>query len=136
LVHVFRCPRYPLLCEIPGDLLAAKSLQQLERRLSKVDLPAGRMLHIIDARGEGWSLHTDMGAVSPLTMKKHWAKAELVKLYRDSITGRSVARPNDDKALLRLRLDVLIQTIVNLLDSRPNKPLEPTPKDGAAQRPR
>ena len=126
LIHVFRRPRYPILCEVPGDLIVADSLGQLERRLSKLDVPAAGTRHIIDARGEGWALHTEMGAVSPLTLKKNWTKAELLKLYRESATGRNVGARMEDKVLLRQRLDVLIQTIGNLLRSAPNKPVQPT----------
>ncbi len=116
LMHVFRRPRYPVLCEVPGDLIAAYSRPQLERRLSKVEIPRDTTLHVIDATGEGWGLHTQLMAVSPLVLKKTWTKAELIRLYRESATGKSVGMPREDKVLLRQRLDDLILAIADLLD--------------------
>ena len=116
LTYVFRRARYPVFCEVPGDLIAAYSRPQLERRLSKVELPRGTTLHVIDATGEGWRLHTEWMAVSPLVLKKTRTKAELIRLYRESATGKSVGVPREDKALLRQRLDALILAIADLLD--------------------
>jgi hypothetical protein len=137
LVHVFRRPRYPVLCAVPGDLIVAYSLQQLERRVSKVEVPPDGVLDIIDATGEGWALHTAMGAVSPMTMKKNWTKTELLNLYRESATGRRVSLPLEDKVLIRRRLDALILFIAELLRTGgPNKPVQPPEQNGKRQPPR
>ena len=122
LQHVFRHPQYPLLCSVPGDLISAWSLEQLERRLSQFDLPTDAVLNIIDATGEGWALHNRHRAVSPLTLKKSWKKAELLSLYRESATGRRAGVLLNEKALLRKTLNVLIRLIVELLrEGPPNK---------------
>jgi hypothetical protein len=122
LVHVFRRPRYPVLCSVPGDLIAAFSLRQLERRLSRVNTAADDVLDMIDATGEGWAVHTQLGTVSPLTLHKNWRKAELLDLYRDSATRRQAGVPCEDKALMRRRLDELVLVIAAALRGGPNKP--------------
>ncbi|MGH7427347.1 MAG: hypothetical protein ACREJ4_03155 [Candidatus Methylomirabilaceae bacterium] len=116
LICVFRRPRWPVLCEVPGDLVAAYSLGQLERRLSKFQLPLDTVLHMIDATGEGWGLYTELAAVSPLVLKKRWTKAELLELYRGSATGRRVGTRSTDKALFRQRLGTLILLIADLIN--------------------
>lgn len=127
LSYVFRRPRYPILCAVPGDLIVAHSRGQLERRLSKVQLPPDDILHMIDATGEGWGLYTQLMAVSPLVLKKRWTKAEILQLFRASATGKRIGNPREDKLLLRQRLDALILMVADLVEQgrRPNKPSEP-----------
>jgi hypothetical protein len=110
---------------VPGDLLVAYSRGQLERRLSKVQLPPDSILHMIDATGEGWGLYTQLMVVSPLVLKKHWTKAEILELYRASATGKRIGNSGEDKVLLKQRLDGLILMIADLLKRgrRPNTPL-------------
>jgi hypothetical protein len=96
----------------------AFSLKQLERRLSRFDVPADAVLHIIDATGEGWALHNRPRTVSPMTLKKNWTKAELLNLYRASTTGQQDGLPLPEKALVLF--------IAELLRAQPNKPLQPT----------
>jgi len=88
LSYVIREPRYPVACEVVDDLIAARSRQQLERGLARVSLPADGTLRMVDASGEGWGVHLSLSAVSPLALKKTWTKAELLRLYRESATGR------------------------------------------------
>ena len=127
LSYVFRRPRYPILCAVRGDLIVAHSRGQLERRLSKVQLPPDDVLHMIDATGEGWGLYTQLMAVSPLVLKKRWTKAEILQLYRASATGKRIGNPREDKVVLRQRLGALILMIADLVEQgrRPNKPFEP-----------
>lgn len=122
LVHVFRRPRYPVLCSVPGDLIAAFSLQQLTRRLSHVDAPPDDVLDMIDATAEGWALHTQLGTVSPMTLHKNWRKAELLRLFRESATKCQAGVPCEEKALMRRRLDELVLVIADALRGGPNMP--------------
>ena len=118
LSYVFRRPRYPVLCEVAGDILAARSRQQLERRLSRLGLPADRTLRMVDASGEGWGVYLDLSAVSPLVLKKTWTKAELLRLYRERATGQRNTLPQDESRLLKQRLDVLIHMLVDLVEQK------------------
>ncbi len=125
LRYMFRRPRYPVLCVVPEDLLVAYSRGQLERRLSKVQFPPDSILHMIDATGEGWGLYTQLMVVSPLVLKKHWTKAEILELYRASAIGKRIGNSGEDKVLLKQRLDGLILMIADLVKRgrRPNTPL-------------
>lgn len=116
LSYVFRRPRYPVLCEVAADILAARSRRQLERRLSRLGLPADRTLRMVDASGEGWGVHLDLSAVSPLVLKKTWTKAELLRLYRESATGQRNGLPYDESRLLKQRLAVVIHMLVDLVE--------------------
>jgi len=118
LTYVYRRPRYPLLCYVGGDLIAARTKQELERRLSRMALPANGTLPMVDASVEGWGVHLEFSAISPLVLKKTWTKAELLQWYRDSATGQRRGLPWDEKRLLRERLDQVLLTIVDLVSPR------------------
>ena len=116
LSYVFRRPRYPVLCQVAGDVVAARNRPEMERRLGRLDLPQDGRLPMVDAMGEGWEVHLALGAVSPLVLKKRWTKADVLRLYRESATGQRLGLPDDERRLLRLRLDDLILTIVDLVE--------------------
>jgi hypothetical protein len=105
-----------VICEVAGDLIAARSRQQLERRLARISLPADGTLRMVDPSGEGWGVHLNLSAVSPLVLKKTWTKAELLRLYRDSATGQRHGLLCDEKSVLRRRLDALMLMIVDLVE--------------------
>ena len=89
--YVFRRPRYPLLCVVGDVLIAARTRQQLQRRLGRCVLSPNETLSVIDASGEGWALHTDCMALSPMMMMKRWTKAELIELYQQTVAGALVS---------------------------------------------
>lgn len=122
LTYVIRRPRYPVLCEVAGDVIAARSRQQLERRLSAMPLPADATLRMVDRSGEGWGVHVGLRAISPLVLKKNWTKAELLRLYRDSATGRRHGLPYREKDVLRERLDTVILILADLVARAKSSP--------------
>lgn len=115
LIHALRRPRYPLLCAAGGELVAARTKQELERRLARLTLPADGTLRAVDASGEGFAIHLALQAISPLTIEKTWTKRDVLGLYLSSTAGRREGLPRDEASLLRHRLDELIAIVVELV---------------------
>ena len=83
LSHQFRRPQYPVLVDLDGLLVAAKSAKTLLRKLSNFDLPIETDYPAIDGTGEGLGLYLFPGeaVLSPMTIKKRWSKREIIHLY-------------------------------------------------------
>ena len=52
----FRKPKYPILCDIEGHLIAAKSDKTLARELSDLELKEDAQYDVVDSTGKGWLL--------------------------------------------------------------------------------
>src|SRR5260370_8689168 len=106
--YVSRRPRFPILCNINGELVAGGTLQQFERRIGKVELPAGRTFKIVDASGEGWVLHPEFSAISPLTLDKQWTKARGIEMFNTSLNAQRAGLQYPPRSLANRRLEPVI----------------------------
>src|SRR4029077_16675303 len=75
------------------------------------EIQSGEVLDIVDATGEGWSFHSDLMIVSPLTLKKRWTKSAVIRLFNKSENARriGVAYPEmslSGKSVSRIITDV------------------------------
>jgi hypothetical protein len=116
LKFVIRRPRFPIICQIGTGLVAGDNLQQFERRLKKVDLTAADSFSIVDARGEGWALHPDLSAISPLTIDRTWTKARVVEMFNRSANAQRAGLQYPQRSLANRRLDVVIREVAKLLN--------------------
>jgi len=53
--YLFRKPKFPVICDVQGVLIGARTAGQFVGQASAVALPAGGQLPLVDAGGEGWS---------------------------------------------------------------------------------
>ena len=112
---VFRRPRFPIVCNIDGELVAGGNLQQFERRIDRVELPAGRTFKIVDASGEGWVLHPELSALSPLTLDKHWTKARVIEMFNTSLNAQRAGLQYPPRSLANRRLEAVIRDVAELV---------------------
>jgi len=117
LTYVLRRPRFPVLCEVPGDLIAAQTRQQLERRLTAANAHHVERLRMIDATGEGWGVDLRLKAISPFMETKQWTKAGLLELYKGSQTGQHHGLPVGEQTATKKRLPELILMIVEWIST-------------------
>jgi len=117
---LFRKPKFPVICDVQGVLIGARTPGQFVEQASAVALPAGEELSLVDARGEGWVLHTDLMVVSPLTLKKRWTKKEIVAMFNNSDTARQLGKQYSTRSLSSKRLDRIVAEIAALIPS-PNR---------------
>ena len=115
LTYVFRRPRFPIICNIDGELVAGSTAQQFEQRIGKVTLPSGRAFKIIDANGEGWVLHTELNAISPLTLDKQWTKSRVIEMFNASLNAQRASFQYPRGSLSNRRLDAVVCDVVELV---------------------
>lgn len=94
LAFAFRKPLLPILVDVSGDVIAAKSARALLQKLAALDPKPDDNFDAVDAAGEGWGVHIfeEEIIVSPLVWKKTWTKLELIRLCN----GRR-NRPRDEE---------------------------------------
>ena len=80
---LFRKPKFPIIYDIDGNLIAAKSISGFEKQLSAYNMCKGSRYPVIDITGEGWSFYPDLMVISPLTMKKKWFKKEVITIFNN-----------------------------------------------------
>jgi len=116
LKYLLRRPHFPIICQIGEDLVAGNTLQEFERRLKRVDLTAAQTFKIVDGRGEGWVLHPDLSAISPLTLDRTWTKARVIEMFNRSANAQRADLQYPQRSLANRRLDVVIREIAELLN--------------------
>ena len=70
LTYIFRKPKFPIICNFDGVLVAAKSENTFTRQLDKLNMDINKSYPVISISGEGWMFLPQHMAVSPLTAKK------------------------------------------------------------------
>ena len=113
---VLRRPRFPIICQIGAELVAGDTLQQFERRLKKVDLSIDDTFSIVDGTGEGWALHRDLSAISPLTLDKRWTKIRVIEMFNASENARRGGMGYPQRSLANRRLAAVIRDVADLLN--------------------
>jgi hypothetical protein len=82
---LFRKPKFPIICDIDGYVIAANSISDFEKQLSAYNICKGTQYPIIDITGEGWSFYPEHMAISPLTTKKKWFKKDVIAIFNNRI---------------------------------------------------
>ncbi len=125
--YAFRRPRFPIVCAVGDELISAGSSTVFQRQIDRFDVQAGKTLDIVDARGEGWAFHVDLGIVSPLTLKKRWTKAAVIRLFNESDNARRIGAVYSEAFIPRRSLARIISDVALLVaNAKPNKLLQRT----------
>jgi hypothetical protein len=112
---MFRKPVYPVILDVNGLIIGAKTLKQLEDDISEIHLPAGEHLPLIDSSGEGWSLAVDHMVISPLTFKKKWTKKEIITLFNNSEMAKKTSKEYSFKSISAKRFDRIVLELVDMI---------------------
>jgi len=115
---LFRKPKFPIICDIDGYVIAAKSISGFEQQLSAYNIYKGGRYPIIDITGEGWSFYPEHMVISPLTMKKKWFKKDVIAIFNNRKNNSSNVIYTE-KSISAKRYDKLFQDIVLLLLTNP-----------------
>jgi len=119
----YRKPKFPVLCDVQGVLIGARTPSKLSEAIASIKLPAGEYLPFIDASAEGWALVVDLMTVSPLTFKKRWTKKEVIAVFNGSQTARRAGLEYPLSSLSSKRFDRILGDIVELVQDA-NKSVE------------
>jgi hypothetical protein len=122
LSYVFRKPIYPVICDIDGYVIAAKSDKSFVKRLSVVKLVSDKTYNLVDSSAEGWVFMPKHMLVSPLTFKKQWSKKEIISIFNNRINSSSDGVQYSEKSLSAKRFERIFGDIVDLLLKSTAKP--------------
>jgi len=81
----FRKPKFPVLCDVQGLLISARTPRELSEAISSIQLPAGEHLPFIDASSEGWVLVVDFMGQSEFPKRFLTVSGELLPLFIDMV---------------------------------------------------
>ena len=115
LQYLFRKPIFPMVSNIEGYFVGAKTLKELSIRLTKIQLDRNKSYDMVDFTGEGWSLYLPKMVISPLTLKKRWTKREIIKLFNERKNIElAEGKKYSEKSLSAKRLDKIIFDLVDI----------------------
>ena len=115
-----------------GELVSAWSAVDFQRQIERFEIQSGEVLDVVDATGEGWSFHSDLMIVSPLTLKKRWTKSAVIRLFNESENSRRIAVVYPEMSLSGKSVSRIITDVAALAaHGTPNRPLQRTRVHGA-----
>ena len=114
----FRKPKFPIICDIDGYVIAAKSVSGFEKQLSAYNFCRGSQYPIVDITGEGWSFHPEHMIISPFTTKKRWFKKEVIAIFNNRKNNTSNISYSE-KSISVKRYGKIFQDITGLLLTNP-----------------
>jgi hypothetical protein len=120
ITYVFRRPAFPIIVDIDGNVIAARTKQGLERKLSSLTLAQGRVYGGVDSRGEAWDLYAKGMMLSPLTLRKRATKLELIRLVNERTNKRPDEIPYSEKSLSAKTFETVFEDLVKIAASRPS----------------
>jgi hypothetical protein len=113
--YIFRKPKFPIICDFDGVLIAARSEVIFARQFDKLNVDMQKAYHLISVSGEGWTFSPQHMAISPLSGKKKWRKKDIIALYNNSENSGRDDKQYSEKSLSAKRYDKIFNDIVDLL---------------------
>jgi hypothetical protein len=113
--YLFREPQFPVICNIDGRLVGARSGQDLQKQLATMELRDGAHFPLIDSSTEGWALVAEHMVVSPLIADKRWTKRKVIEMFNQSHNARELGVAYSDRGLSAKRFDRIMAEIVHIL---------------------
>jgi hypothetical protein len=114
----FRKPKFPIICDFDGYIVAAKSISGFGNEVLKLKIESDTSFPVIDIAGEGWVFYPQHKAISPLTRKKRWIKKEVIAIFNNRKNNNSNISYSN-KSLSGKRFDRIFKDIVELLIKSP-----------------
>jgi len=106
--YAFRKPRFPLICDLDGNLFAALSPAALQRRLAGVELPDRTKARFVDANGESWMFLQKEMIFAPEFPMRTWRKIEIIRLFNESRKASEMGLCYPEHRLANRRLDRIV----------------------------
>ncbi len=120
LSYLLRKPKYPVIVDIEGVLVAAQSARSLFEKLSRLDIVENKSYKSIDRTGEGWIFMVvgGNGVLSPFSFAKQRTKLDLIRWFNNRKNKLAEEREYSEKSVSSKRRDRIIGEIAGrLLDA-------------------
>lgn len=111
---MFRRPKFPIIIEIDGAVLSARSAQGLEKKLSRFKLVPGSKYEAADSTGATWDLYVDLMTLSPLTLRKRPTKKELIALVNGRSNKAADETPYPERSLSSKTFEAIFEELVDI----------------------
>jgi hypothetical protein len=111
----FRRPKFPLICGLDGDLVAAASGAALQSRLGGVDLANDKKMQFVDTSGESWMMLPDQMILAAEFFPRRWRKIAIINLFNGSRATKERGVHYPERRLGNRRLDTIIREVAALL---------------------
>ena len=118
ITFAFRKPRFPLICDLDGDVCAAQSAAMLQRRLGGRELPDDKKMRFVDSSGESWIFLPDQMVFAPMFVPRKWRKIEIIELFNGSRAANEGGLHYPERRLENRRLDTIVREIAALLEGK------------------
>jgi hypothetical protein len=114
--YLFRKPQFPVICNINGRLVGARSGQDLQKQLDAMELrDGGSHFPLVDSSAEGWALVAEYMVVSPIVADKRWTKRKLIEVFNQSNNAKELGVAYSERGLSAKRFDRIMAEIVHIL---------------------
>ena len=115
ILFAFRRPRFPLICDLDGDLFVARSPAALGRRLADVEVVDEKEARFVDANGESWMfLQKEMIFAAEFPLRR-WRKIEIIRMFNQSRKAEEMGICYPEHGLGNKRLDRIVCDIGAIL---------------------
>ena len=115
IVFAFRRPRFPVICDLDGNVFAVLSPAVLQRRLAGVEPADEKKARFIDANGESWMfLQKEMIFAAEFPLRT-WRKIEIIRMFNESRRAREMGIRYPERSLGNKRLDRIVCEISAIL---------------------
>ena len=111
ITFAFRRPRFPLICDLDGDVFAVLSPAALRRRLAGVELADEKKARFVDANGESWMFLRKEMIFAPKFSLRTWRKIEIIRMFNESRKAREMGICYPEHGLGNKRLDRIVREI-------------------------
>ena len=117
----FRKPKFPLICDLDGDVFAVLSPPALWRRLAGVELADEKKARFVDANGESWMFLQKEMIFAPEFFPRTWRKIDIIRLFKGSRKAREMGFCYPERRLANRRLDRIVWEISAILSGEAKK---------------
>lgn len=116
VLYIFNCkPQFPIICDVDGYVIAAKSEKSFEKYIARAPLKPDSFYPVIDCNGRSWRFYGDRDVISPITFKRRWSKKEVIAVFNNRINFSNEKRLYSEKSLSSKRYDRIFREIVDLI---------------------
>ncbi len=119
ITFAFRRPRFPVICDLDGDVFAVLSAAALRRRLIRVEFVDDKRMRFVDANGESWMFLQKEMIFAPEFFPRRWRKVEIIRMFNESRRAREMGLRYPEHRLENRRLDRIVCEIGAILSEAP-----------------
>ena len=118
LVYALRQPKFPVICDVAGHLIAALTPRTFHDQLAQTAIPLKQRFRMVDASGQGWVLDTEHMMILPSFRPHHWRKLDVIRMFNNSRDARDLGEVYSERSLSNKRIDRIVTDIARLIANR------------------